>query len=371
MKKALVLGGTGAMGMHLIRILGESTEWQVDVTSRSPRLSTIPQVRFLLGNALNDDFLYPLLSNGYDVIIDFMNYYSLEQFKPRVEAVMSSCSQYIWFSSCRVYSDSDIPLTEISPRLLETSADKSFLSSNRYALRKARQEDIIKTSGYSNYTIIRPYITYSENRLQLGVYEKEQWLYRILKGRGLVINENVIDKSTAMTYGYDVSKLIASLVGNAGALGQIIQIATGETKTWREILAIYIDVIKKERGITPTIYLSSKMKAIDDIFEGGFMTTYDRNFNRSFNSSLVSSLVEEVSYVKMAIGLRNSLQRFLKENNSFLPLDWTYEAYQDALTGDIAEEKEFGAAEEMCLYHKSRSWAVNHLDKESLKVIHF
>lgn len=46
---------------------------------------------------------------------------------------------------------------------------------------KARQEDILYQSGFSNYTIVRPSVTYNTYRLQLGALEKENWLYRALK----------------------------------------------------------------------------------------------------------------------------------------------------------------------------------------------
>ena len=67
-------------------------------------------------------------------------------------------------------------------RLLDVSHDSIYLKTDEYALAKARQEDILRKSGKNNWTIIRPYITYSESRLQLGVLEKEAWLYRALKG---------------------------------------------------------------------------------------------------------------------------------------------------------------------------------------------
>ena len=53
-------------------------------------------------------------------------------------------------------------------------------------LTKALQENLLRASGYKNWTIVRPYITFSDIRLQLGVYEKEQWLYRALQGRAIV-----------------------------------------------------------------------------------------------------------------------------------------------------------------------------------------
>ncbi|WP_294743622.1 NAD-dependent epimerase/dehydratase family protein [uncultured Prevotella sp.] len=289
MKKILVFGGTGAMGVYLVEILSKTGLYEIDVTSRSNRESTLPYLKYIKGNARDNDFMRSLLSEHYDVIIDFMNY-NLDEFADRCNFLLSSCGQYVWFSSSRVYANSIIPITESSPRLLEVSQDKDFLATNRYALRKARQEDLITKSGFKNYTIIRPYITYSNERLQLGIYEKEQWLYRILKGRDLVINKNIIDKQTTLTYGYDVSLAISKLVYNQDAFGKVIQIASSENMTWREILKLYLDILKEKKNLTPRIYLSDHMQAIDELYEGGYNTIYDRVFNRHFDSSYLNKM---------------------------------------------------------------------------------
>ena len=42
------------------------------------------------------------------------------------------------------------------------------------ALQKAREENLLLKSDSRNWTIIRPYITYYDERLQLGVFEKKR-----------------------------------------------------------------------------------------------------------------------------------------------------------------------------------------------------
>lgn len=51
--------------------------------------------------------------------------------------------------------------------------DEDYIKTDEYALQKARQENILLGSKYKNWTIIRPYITYNKERLQLGVLEKK------------------------------------------------------------------------------------------------------------------------------------------------------------------------------------------------------
>ena len=363
------------MGVYLVDILSKTGLYDIDVTSRSCRESHTPHVSYIKGNARDNDFMMPLIMKGYDFIIDFMNY-NLDEFAERCTKLLESCRQYVWFSSSRVYANSEQPITEESPRLLETSEDKEFLATNRYSLRKARQEDLIKRSGYENYTIIRPYITYSNERLQLGIYEKEQWLYRILKGRDLVINKDIIDKQTTLTYGYDVSLAISKLVDNEKALGRVVQIVSSENMSWREVLSLYMEIIKERRNLTPRIYLSNEMKAIDELYEGGYNTIYDRVYNRHFESSFVEQLTSKqggVLYKDMRSGLRECLEDFLDNNRPFLKVDWQFEAYQDLLTGGYADDSEFETEDDKSTYLYYRNMPLSEIEglDVELEEIHF
>lgn len=162
----LVLGGTGAMGKPLVKAL--SKENMVYVTSRSSHKS-IGNIKYLQGNARNKDFLNEALSIHYwDAIVDFM-VYPEDEFKENLSNFLDNTKQYIYISSARVYAESSNLITEDTPRLLDVSKDKEFLKTNEYALAKAREEDLLRKSGRTNYTIVRPSITYNTDRLQLGV----------------------------------------------------------------------------------------------------------------------------------------------------------------------------------------------------------
>lgn len=352
--KVLVLGGTGAMGVYLVDYLAENKNNQVVVTSRSTHISQRENVHYIQGNARENAFVENLLQDKYDVVVDFMNY-NIDDFASRYVRLLSSTNQYIWFSSSRVYAYSSEPLSEKSPRLLEVTNDHDFLSTNRYALRKARQEDMLRCSGYHNYTIIRPYVTYSDDRLQLGIYEKEQWLYRLLQGRSLVVNKNILNKKTTLTFGKDVSYAISKLVGNENALGKTVQIATSETKKWSEIIKLYIDIIKEETRLSPRLMLCGSMLKVDELYEGGYNTIYDREWDRSFNSALVNQLIgEDVQYTGIQDGLPQCLQAFLKGKRQFRTIDWDFEAYQDLLLGEYTPKDEFPNEEAYQLYSSIR-----------------
>ena len=143
--EVLILGGTGAMGIHLIECLVAKGIF-VTVTSRKDRDSA-EYVTYVKGNAHDVNFLTTLLERKrWDVIVDFM-VYSTEEFRDRAELLLKSTKQYIFLSSARVYADSKEAITEDSSRLLDVSQDKKFLQTDEYPLSKAREENILFESA--------------------------------------------------------------------------------------------------------------------------------------------------------------------------------------------------------------------------------
>lgn len=325
--KILILGGTGAMGAHLVKLLdGKVTE--IFVTSRTKR-SDSERVMYLHGSARDIEFLTEILKKFWDVIIDFMSY-GTDEFKSRRDLLLGATSQYVFLSSARVYSESEVLITEETPRLLDVSMDEVYLKTDEYALAKARQEDFLCNSGRRNWTVIRPSITFSETRLQLGVLEKESWLYRPLHGRSIVFSDDIANKLTAMTYGWDVSKGIAAIVGNPKAFGEIYHITSEEAFRWHEILEIYLEVLEKVLGTRPKVVMTKKSL---NLRISKYQVIYCRYFNRRFDNSKIKQFVDVGASRKTGEGLRYCLEDFLKKP-SFLNINWTLEAMNDRAAGE-------------------------------------
>lgn len=326
--KVLLLGGTGAMGAHLSTLLlGRGDD--VTTTTRSERAST-SKVKFIIGNAHNENFLDKVLTERWDIIVDFM-VYSTELFKLRIQKLLDSCDQYIYLSSARVYADSAQPLTETSPRLLDSTLDQQYLSTDEYALTKARQENILFNSIHKNWTIIRPYITYSEQRLQLGVLEKEAWLYRALKKRPIAFSKDINDKVTTLTYGLDVAKGIAAIMGQRGALGEAFHITTDKSIKWQEVLEVYSCLLKEHLNFSPEINLQN-MSDFTSHHSAVHQIKYDRLFNRQFDNSKINQFIDTCTFINPVEGLNNCLKAFLNEPH-FLSINWAREAVKDKQQG--------------------------------------
>ena len=348
--RVLLLGVTGAMGVHLSKILKNQGK-DVYVTTRKERKAV--GITYIQGNAHETAFLRDILQKyHFDVLIDFM-IYSTPEFADRVDLLLSSVGQYIFLSSSRVYADSETPITENSPRLLDVCKDEEYLKTDEYALCKARQEDILRKSEKNNWTVIRPYITYSENRLQLGVLEKELWLYRAMYGRTIIFSKDIADKSTTLTYGYDVALGIVAIIGKKTALGEVFHITSDETHTWGEILELYLDVMKKKNGISPKLLMLDKSPHLK-WGEAKWQVALDRYYNRRFDNSKIKQYIDTSQFMQTQTGLILCLESFLG-NPQFGNVGWGTQAVYDRITGEWVSFNEISTTKDCVKYFLRRT----------------
>ena len=347
--KILVLGGTGAMGVDLVKILGERGE-NVTVTSRSERKSEFNNVKYVRGDAHDNAFLISLLAEKYDAIVDFM-VYNTEEFKEKQDLLLGATDQYIFLSSSRVYADSDTPITEDSQRLLDVTTDSEYLKTDEYALTKARQENMLRESGKTNWTIIRPYITYSSQRLQLGVYEKELWLYRALHDKTVVFPKAIAEKYTTLTFGADVALGISKLIGNKKAMGEAFHITTDRAIKWEDVLTIYRIVFKDVTGKEIKIKYADDPKPIYDIMGNKYQVICDRLYDRRFDNTKFLQAAGECEFKLPKMGLEKCLREFL-ENPKFRGTPGF--AMMDKLAGESTKLSEISGIKQKIRYIAAR-----------------
>lgn len=342
----LILGGTGAMGVHLTNILSEQGH-HVFVTSRAKHTDQA-NIHFLQGDAHDSTFLQQCVkTNPFDAIVDFM-IYSTAEFASRIDLLLSSARHYIFLSSARVYADTQPVIREDSPRLLDTCTDTSYLSTDEYALSKAREENLLYQSSHDNWTIIRPYITYSENRLQLGVLEKENWLYRAIHGLTIVFSEDIASKVTTLTYGYNVAQGIAAIIGKKEAWKQAFHITADECLTWQEIFELYLSVLENKAGIKPKIMMIRQNPRVN-MPNSKWQVVVDRYYNRRFDNTKINKFVDTKSFVKPKEGLKLCLEKFL-EHPHFNIKGWNEHALYDRIAGEWTPMREIPTWEHRIKY---------------------
>lgn len=341
--KILLLGGTGAMGIHLTNLLA-SEEKKIFVTTRRKKESN-NTIEYIQGDAKDIVFLKSIFKQNWDVVVDFMSY-NTDQFKDRIDLFLTSTKQYIFISSARVYSESKSLITESTPRLLDVCTDEQYLKTDEYALTKARQEDLLKKSKFQNWTIVRPSITYDTNRLQLGVLEKESWIYRAIRGRSIVFSNDIAGKITAMTHGYDVAKGITSIIGKSKAHKEVFHITSPEVCSWNQILKIYLDVLEKHTGTRPKIVMTQKSL---NLKFNKYQVIYSRYFNRKFNNEKINQFTDVEKFKKVEEGLKESLVEFLQKP-SFLKINWKLEAMQDKVAREFTPISEIPNLKNKIIY---------------------
>lgn len=349
--KILLLGGTGTIGIHLSEILSQ-TGHDICITSRKPHVDK-GNIHYICGNAKSIDFLSDIIHlKCWDVVVDFMCY-STEEFKERLCILLSNTKQYVFLSSSRVYAEGKDRLTEKSPRLLEESQDTVYLKTDEYALYKAREEDVLFSSGFSNYTILRPYITYGDNRLPLGIWEKETWLKRALSGKNIAMPRLFLNKETSLAYGQDASTIIAKLIGNPLAIGQIYNIVSNKSQSWKSIAHFYIDEINRIKGskvqliefgqccysirqiLRCVLYKFHIIKSNYGAYSwNNYQLIYDREYNRVFDDTKTKSLANDFIFTDNDLGLQKCIRHFISSPHyDYVNYEW--EMVQDRITGDV------------------------------------
>lgn len=316
MKKALLLGGTGALGVYLTEELLKMN-YKVDVVSLDDKKSDNPNLTFIKANIKENNFAAEIVKNGYDAIVDFMIYFSPEEFAPYCDLFLNNCSHYLFLSSYRVYADSDTPITEESDRLLDVSKDEAFLKSGDYSVYKAQQEDMLRASGKNNFTILRPAITYSKARFQLTTLEAKVLVRRMRQSKTVVLPEEAMDKLATLSWAGDFGKTVSRLVLNPLALGEAYTISTSEYHTWHEIAELY----KKLGGLKYiTADTESYLNIIcPDNIHVRQQLTHDRFFNRRVDNTklLRDTGLENYEFMPLEKGLKMELES--------LPADYEFE----------------------------------------------
>lgn len=261
----------------------KQTEHEVYVTSRSGHPDE-GNIHYIEGNAKDDDFLLPLLANGYDCIIDFMVYSTFE-FVDRYKQLLAAAKQYIFLSSYRVYADNGLePITEESPLLLDVVKDAKYRKTDEYALTKARQEKLLRESGCGNYTIVRPSVTFSKLRFQLGTLEAGVLIHRMLQKRPVVFARDILKKQAAFSWAGDVAEMIECLILNPKALGEIFNVCSAEKQTWGDVAGYYREIAGLE--IVPV-----DLKTYAKIAGGWYQIMYDRMVDRVMDNSKILGLM--------------------------------------------------------------------------------
>ncbi len=163
MPRALVLGGTGQVGLATARRLLDAG-WDVDVTGRHPPRVDFGEARFLRSDRGDADDLRAAVGKGGDLLVDNVCYTAAQAglLLPLVGVVGSTVvlsSKAVYVDADGNHSNSDVgprfdgPIRETQPTM--APGDKPYDSREGYGANKVAAEHVFLDSGHP-VTVIRP-----------------------------------------------------------------------------------------------------------------------------------------------------------------------------------------------------------------------
>lgn len=343
------------MGVPLSVILSSSghnvsiTTRNSDVVLNSIHSHDSSHIKYIYGDAMDIDFLVECLSrNCYDAIVDFMNC-STELFKERIQIILKSTGHYYFISSARIYAN-ESPLNERSHRILDVCKDEEYLKTDEYALAKARQEDILYSLKHKSWTIIRPYITYSDERLQLGFYEKERWIHRAILGGRIPFSKTILNKTTTMTNANDVAQVLSTIITNSLLQGDVINPVTDESMSWKQVFNIYADVISDQFGKRPGLVEVDESVFLKRYEPSKYQITVDRVYDRKFKNNKLKEILPGFKFTSLKDGLYTAITSYKNKGCPLKHHSWREEAWMDRLTMSGIHIKSIPTLRKKCAY---------------------
>ena len=316
-EKILVIG-YGAMAMYLVPDLS-ARGYQVDVYCMEQVTDQFDGVTFHQANAFEDGFLKNLLeTGGYDAAVDFLMYDTEEKFRQYYKLFLDNVRHYIFLSTYRIYANEEHPVKETSPRLLVVVRDPEYQATeNEYSRYKALEENVLRESGYQNFTIIRPAITYSKYRFQLVTLEAQVVIERARKGKKIILPEAAMDVQATMSWAGDVAKMISGLLLNPAAMGETYSVCTAEHHTWREVAEYYKEIAGLE-------YVTVDTETYYQLWADSKYARYQLEMDRFFDRIMDNSKILNITGLKQEnlMPLKDGLRREFEA----LPADYTWPA---------------------------------------------
>ena len=289
----LLLGGTGTLS-SAVRDLSLKKDYNVAVFNRGNSNNSIPcDVKIFIGDFRNKEVLTKSFKDRFfDVVIDF-----LSRTSPDIERVFpifqGKCKQYIFISSACVYqrTNSNRPLTEDSEK---PNHDWKY-SEEKYECEKKLVE-LSKNNNSTYYTIVRPYITFDDERIPLGISPSPYRLHRTVIER---IKSGkpwfVWDSGTGITNVTHASDFAVGVVGlflNEKAKNEDFNITGDNSCTHRQLIEALFEKLRVVPNIID-IKTTSFSKRLPE-YKG--MLIADRALDAKFDNAKIKEAVPELRF---------------------------------------------------------------------------
>lgn len=282
----LILGATGIIGRELVTA-AIRRGFDVVGISRHPPVSLDPRVTYLAIDGYDTGIVSSALEGRHFLAVLDLLSFRADALDRSLRTLAAQCDQYVFFSSATIYSDAgrENLITEQWPRV---TAGWS------YPLRKIGCERRLRTVCAelgTNFTIVRPYITYSDQRIPFGPWEADEVLARFALQRPIVLGNEIAKARTSLTDSRDLARATLQLVANPAAYNEDFHIASPESWTWAQVY----DIAGEIMGIEPWI-VPAPAEAIRGLFPHLAGKISDRRLHRIFDNSKLHEACPDFSF---------------------------------------------------------------------------
>lgn len=309
-KNVLLIGGGGTLGGYTAKEL-TALGHDVDVIC----LEDMPPkdgIRYFKATA-DKEFLENFLKGQhYDGIINFIHYPNVDDYKPIHKLLSENTGHVIFLSSYRVYADLQHPITEAAPFLYDTLKDSDFFENEKYSVSKAKAEYFLREeSGTSNWTVVRPVISFSDRRLDIVTRSGYEVIERSQKGEEMLLPEICRNITAGLDWAGNTGKIIARLLFKKQTFKEAYTISSAQNLTWGEVADIYTELLgARFKWVSTEEYINDipYLKADPWIFK------YDRAYDRCVDNSKVLGATGLCGddFVSIRDGIKTELAKLLQ-----------------------------------------------------------
>lgn len=323
--KILLLGGTGTLSYEVLKNSLEKG-YDVSILNRGNNNTHLNNIKTYIADLKCTDTIEKVLKeDSFDVIVDFFS--RVRQDINNLFPILSKrCKQYIFISSACVYCRDNVnktPITEI------TQKPNPLWDYNIHKYEAEQALINLANNSSTYYTIVRPYITYNNARIPLGLTPSYRYhrtiIERIRSGKPMFLWDDGGVYCT-LTYNTDFAKALTGLYLNPKAKNEDFHITSDFRYTWKEVLL----TIYKELNQTPNFINIPTAKIIKSLPEYKGELIGDRSLNAIFNNKKIK---EAVPNIEFKTSLNEGIKKILSfyENNTKYEYDYKYDARIDKL----------------------------------------
>lgn len=332
--KILLLGGTGTLSSEVLKCSIQH-KYSIAILNRGRNNANVDNdVCIYIADLKFPETIDTILGEEtFDVIVDFYSR-TKESISSLFPVLSKRCTQYIFISSACVYCRNNVSVVALSENC--DKPNKLWV----YNVHKYEAEQqLIEMSKRCDcyYTIVRPYITYNNERIPWGIAPAYRFhrtiIERIKSGKPMFVWDGGVNFCT-LTYCEDFAKALVGLFLNPKAINEDFHITSDYCYQWKDVLF----TIYKELKVTPNIVNLPTSLIINYLPEYKDELVGDRSLNAIFNNQKIKDAVPDVIFqTSLNEGIRKVIEYY-----ELLPVfnyDFRYDARIDRMLSKCGVKK--------------------------------